>query len=383
MSDGADRTIDKLEGLLDELTSKKPVVQAIVAVESGDGSLRWVGTEGVTASGEPVVQETPFIIASIDKLYNATLALMLSEAGRLNLDNPITAYLPTIITRGLHRYRGDDLSERITLWHLLTHTSGLPDWLEDEPNDGPSLVDSILEKGDRAFTIEEVAAYVRDHLQPHFPSQDLSGKRPKLRYSDTNYMLLIAIIEAVTGQPLHEVHQRMLYEPLGLEQTYCLGPNRPVPSTREPTPLREAMTLRAAGEPVNIPMLIASFRGIYSTAGDMITFMRGLMEGKLLQSPETLATMMSNWRRFGFALDRAALRAPQWPIEYGIGMMRFRMPRLFTFPARVPAVVGHTGSTGCWLFYCPELDTFLAGSVNEVTAAPVPFKLVPKILSVI
>jgi len=49
----------------------------------------------------------------------------------------------------------------------------------------------------------------------------------------------------------------------------------------------------------------------------------------------------------------------------------------------MPPVLGHTGSTGCWLFYCPELDTYLAGSVNEVTAAPVPFRMVPKMLSIV
>jgi CubicO group peptidase (beta-lactamase class C family) len=128
---------------------------------------------------------------------------------------------------------------------------------------------------------------------------------------------------------------------------------------------------------------LGKFVGVYSTTGDMISFLRGLMSGELFQSPETLATMQRDWHRFGFSLDRAVLRTPSWPIEYGVGMMRFRMPRLFTLPARMPPVLGHTGSTGCWLFYCPELDIFLAGSVNEVTAAAVPFKMVPKILRVI
>jgi CubicO group peptidase (beta-lactamase class C family) len=190
-------------------------------------------------------------------------------------------------------------------------------------------------------------------------------------------MLIIAIIEAVTGEPLHEVHQRRLYEPLGLEQTYFPGRSKPRRRSGEP------MTLRAEGEPVDIPLLTESFRGINSTVGDMITFLRGLMGGELFQSPETLATMQSDWHRFGFPLDRAALRAPSWPIEYGTGMMRFRMPRLLTLTAPMPPVLGHTGSSGCWLFYCPELDIFLAGSVNEVTAAAVPFRLVPKLLRVI
>jgi CubicO group peptidase (beta-lactamase class C family) len=317
------------------------------------------------------------MIASIDKLYNATIALLLSENGRLALDDPLSVYLPPTLTQGLHRYRGVDLTEKITLRHLLTHTSGLPDWLDDYPaGGGPSLLESIVEKGDRALTIEEITTHVRAHLRPHFPPQNLTEKRPKIRYSDTNFMLLIAIIEAVTGQPLHEVQQRMLYEPLGLEQTYSLEPNRP-------GPLGEAMTLRASGEPVKIPLLIASFRGVYSTADDMIAFLRGLVGGELFASPETLAIMQGNWRRFGFPLDRAALRAPSWPIEYGTGMLRFRMPRLFTLTAPSPAVLGHTGASGCWLFYCPELDVYLAGTVNEVTAAAVPFKIAPKILSII
>lgn len=375
--DQADKTILRLEGLLRELANRRSIAQAIVAVERGDRSFRWVGAEGVTASGRRVVEDTPFFIASIDKLYNATIAMMLSEAGRLELDESISTYLPPTITRGLHRYRGLDLTERITVRHLLSHTSGLADWLEEYPKGGPSLIESILKEGDRMLTIEELTAHVRENLRPHFPPQDLAGKRPKTRYSDTNFMLVIAIIEAVTGQPLHEVHQSMLHTSLGLRQTYFPGVTRPTThATTNP------MTLRARGEPLKVPLLIESVKGIYSSAADMITFMRGLMRGDLFQNPDTLAAMQSNWHRFGIPMDRAALRSPGWPIEYGTGLMRFRLPRLFTPTAPMAAVLGHTGSTGCWLFYCPRLDTFLAGGVDEVTAGAVPFRIVPKILRV-
>lgn len=377
MTDRTEVTTGRLEALLGELTGRKTIKQAIVAVESGDRSFRWVGTLGENSSGDRVVAETPFFIASIDKLYNATITLMLSEDGLLDIDEPITAYLPPIITAGLHRYRGSDLSGKITIRHLLTHTSGLADWLEDYPGKGPSLIERILEEGDRILTIEELAAHVRDHLKPHFPPRDLTGRRPKVRYSDTNFMLVIAIIEAVTGQPLPKVHKRMLYEPLELRQTNFPGFSRPMGVTKNP------MVLRVKGKPLNIPLLIQSVRGINSTAADLVAFQRGLLRGELFRTPETLATMQSNWYRFGFPLDRAALRSPNWPIEYGIGLMRFRLPRLFTPTAPIPAVLGHTGSTGCWLFYCPETDMFFAGSVNEVTAGAVPFGFVPKILRVL
>ena len=60
--------------------------------------------------------------------------------------------------------------------------------------------------------------------------------------------------------------------------------------------------------------------------------------------------------------------------------MRVRCPK----PSRpVPAVIGHTGVTGSWLFYCPELDVYLTGTVDQFTAAGVPFRFVPKMLRVL
>ena len=374
MPHNADVTTEQLQDLLHKLTRRKRIAQAVVAIESGDRAFRWIGTLGETSSGDRVVEDTPFFIASIDKLYNATIAMMLSETATLDVDEPVSAYLSPSIIRGLHRYRGSDFSEKITVRHLLTHTSGIADWLEDYPKRGPNLFEGIVLEGDRALSIEELTAHVRDKLKPHFPPQDLSGRSPKARYSDTNFMLIIAIIEAVTGQPLNKVHERMLYEPLALQHTYFPGLSRPM------APARDPMVLRARGEPLHIPLLIKSVRGIYSTAADMITFLRALMRGEVFQAPETLANMLSSWHRFGFPFDRAALRSPGWPIEYGTGVMRFRLPRLFTPVAPTPSMVGHTGSTGCWLFFCPELDVLLAGSVGEATAGAVPFRTVPRIL---
>lgn len=56
---------------------------------------------------------------------------------------------------------------------------------------------------------------------------------------------------------------------------------------------------------------------------------------------------------------------------------------VFTPLAPMPSVLGHTGSTDCWLFFCPELHVLLAGSVNETTAGSVPFRTVPRILVVL
>ena len=378
MPDYSDVTIDRLQELLCGLTTRKPIEQAIIALESGDRSFQWIGATGETdPDGKQVREETPFFIASIDKLYNATIVMMLSETGRIDLDDAISTYLPSAVTRGLHQMGGVDQSERITVKHLLSHTSGLADWLEDYPKDGPSLIDRVLHEGDMALTIEDLAVVVRDQLAPHFPPQDFSAKRPKVRYSDTNFMLIIAIIEAVTGQPLHQVHEQLLYKPLDLRHTYFPGLSQPL----DPTP--EPMVLRAKGRPIHIPLLMRSIRGMYSTAADTLTFLRRFVRNEIFQDPDTLASMQRNWNRFGFPLDRAALRSPGWPIEYGLGIMRFRLPRVFTPMHPMPSVLGHTGSTGCWLFWCPEWDILLSGSVDEVTAGAVPYRIVPRILKIL
>ena len=376
--DNNDLTVARLQKLLADVTTRKPIKQAIIAVESGDKAFRWIGAEGqINSNGAMVCEDTPFFLASIDKLYNATIAMILNESGQLDLDDSISTYLPNTITRGLHQYGGVDYSDRITVRHLLSHTSGLADWLEDYPKTGSRLFVKIIKQGDRSLTMNDLADLVREQLKSHFPPQDFSAKHPKIRYSDTNYMLVIAIIEAVTGQPLHQVHERLLYKPMDLRHTYFPGLSQPLDSTSEP------MNLRASGEPLHIPLLLRSIRGIYSTAKDTLVFLRGFMRGDMFQYPETLLTMQRNWNKFGLPMDRAALHAPGWPIEYGLGIMRFRLPRLLTPIHSMPTVLGHTGSTGCWLFYCPGLDLFISGSVDEVTAGAIPYRVVPKLLNIL
>lgn len=346
-----------------------------MAVESGDGTLRWAGAAGeARPDGTPMRVDTPFFIASIDKLLNGSIVMKLQEDSRLDLDASISTYLPSRVVDGLHRLGGVDWSSQVTVRHLLGHTSGLADWLEDRSRDGASLSQRVVAGGDLTLDIEDIAALVRERLTPHFPPQDLSADRPTARYSDTNFMLLIGVIEAVTGRPLHEVYKETLLEPLNLRSTYLPGWSEPLDPTAQP------VALRARGHSILIPMLLRSVRGVYSTVSDMIKFMRGLMAGRLFEHPLTLTAMQERWNRFGFPRDRAALRSPGWPIEYGLSIMRFRLPRIFTPRRGLPAVIGHTGSTGCWLFYCPELDVYMSGSVDEVTAGAVPYRIVPRIL---
>jgi CubicO group peptidase (beta-lactamase class C family) len=61
--------------------------------------------------------------------------------------------------------------------------------------------------------------------------------------------------------------------------------------------------------------------------------------------------------------------------------MRFQLSRALAGGLRLPTLVGHTGSTGSWLWHAPQLDLILAGTVDQTTAATVPFRPLPRALA--
>jgi CubicO group peptidase (beta-lactamase class C family) len=320
--------------------------------------------------------DTPYFIASIDKLYTAAAVLKLQEEGRLALEATLSAYLPPELTDRIHVAGGVDRSDQITVGHLLSHTSGLADYLEDRPKGGQSLIERLIQGGsDLTLSAEGSMGTVRDDLAPHFPPQDPMSERSKVRYSDTNYLLLIAIVEALNHQPLHEVFHALIFAPAGMVHTYFLGVSEPLAPTPKPA------TLWAGDRPIDLPHVLVSLRSIYSTVGDQIASLRALLNGDLFDDPATLGLMHRCWKRFGLPLDAAALRAPSSPIEYGFGMMRFALPRMYMPLRPIPPVIGHTGSTGSWLFFCQHYGLLFAGTVDEVSAGAVPFRIVvPRVL---
>jgi len=356
--------------MLFRLTRRKDVPHAVLAVESGDGVFHYSGAAGAADdSGVPMQPDTPFFIASIDKTYTACIVLKLCESKAIGLDQPVSSFLPNALIGGLHRLKGTDHTGAITIRNLLSHTSGLPDWLEDRPKRGRSLIDWLMDGGDREMSLGDILEIVREHLVPHFPPQSGGAAHPKVRYSDTNFVLLAAVIEAVTSKPFGEVCEQMLLRPLQLRRTWMLGHGEPMERVLEPA------LLWAGGRPLRLPLMLKSIWSVYSTAEDAIRFLRALMQGAVFDNPETLSRMQ-RWNRFGFPLDYAALRSPNWPIQYGLGLMRFRVPR---FGPRLH-LIGHSGSTGCWLFHCPQLDVYLAGSVDQATAGALPYRFLPKVL---
>jgi D-alanyl-D-alanine carboxypeptidase len=360
----------ELTGLLKSLSESPGVHHAVMAIESLDASTRWSGATGIAdTAGTPMSAETPYWIASVTKLFIASATFRLIEQERVTLGDPISSILPESLVAGIHRLQGADYTDMITVQHLLGHSSGLPDFLEESPRGELSLLDRIAIE-DQAWTIEDAMSIVREDLTPHFPPQRLDAGSQRIRYSDTNYQLLMAIIEQVTGKTMPEVFGEFIYQPLGLMKT--AHPEQLEPGVTHAVPW-------AGDVPLNAPLAMPCFRDLSSTLDDQILFMRGLLTGQVFERSTTVYQMMGNWNNFPFSLNPAP-KSPGWPIQYGLGAMRFRIPRLFAPFRPFPPIMGHTGVTGSWLFYCPDLNLILAGTVDQLEAAATPFRFLPRLL---
>lgn len=298
--------------------------------------------------------ESQFFIASTTKLYTTALVLQLAEAKRLSLDDPITAHLPPALTQKLHVFRGRDASDQITIRHLLSHRSGLADYFS-APRSGSSLEKELLTGQDRKWDVQQATAWARE-LGAAFPP----GQGRKALYSDTNYQLLGAVIEQCSGDSFEEALRQRILLPLGLNDTWLFQ----AAGKKEVTPLR------AGARQLHIPLAMQSFGpdgGIVSTARELLIFLRAFFEGQLLD--QRRLPPLEDFRRIMF------------PLQYGVGIMRFALPWIFAPFGKVPTFLGHSGLSGAFAFYCPEKQIYLAGTVNQIENPATAFQLLTRIAS--
>ncbi len=106
----------EIDALVGDAIARRIFPGAVVLVARGDKIVHW-GAYGTTvyepAEAQPIARDTMYDIASLTKMFTATVALRLADAGLLDLDAPVARYLPD-----LH-------AAQVTITHLLTHTSGL------------------------------------------------------------------------------------------------------------------------------------------------------------------------------------------------------------------------------------------------------------------
>jgi CubicO group peptidase (beta-lactamase class C family) len=278
-----------------------------------------------TEDDAPVTPDTLFRIGSTTKPLTALAVLRLVEQGLLDLDTPITAYLPEFT-----------MSDDITLRQLLGHTAGLNDRADAIVLlDANALRDSVL--GFTSAGLFAPSGTVRSYANPGF---DIAG----------------AVVEAVSGQPFADAMAKDVFAPMGMTRTTfhsTVAMTYPLASGHQPN-LFGLSVVRP--NPDNITQYPSGFA--FSTVNDLTHLIDFLLEGDEGFLSEALRAEM---------LDSSPVRVAS-PFDYGLGVVRTTY--------RGAQQIGHGGRIdgyGAFLETLPEYDFGVAIVANNgaIDEAPI------------
>ena len=196
-----------LQKVIDEKVDNRKVFGTSFSIKKDD--FVWHGNSGNFSANQS------YFIASTTKLFTTATILKLKADGNLNLDDKVSNYIDDSILAGLHIFKGKEYSARITIKHLLAHTSGLSDYFQGKGANGKSLEDELVIGNDQSWTFEQAIDRAKKIPSPFAP-----GTKNKALYSDTNFQLLGRIIEVITGKSYSENCNDLIINPLELTKTY-------------------------------------------------------------------------------------------------------------------------------------------------------------------
>lgn len=256
----------------------------------------------------PLAADTPMRLGSITKQFTSTAILMLVDEGRIRLDDDITVYLPDYPTQG----------KKITIEHLLTHTSGIVSYT------GKPGYALAMQKD---LTVQQMVDSFKND-----PLDFAPGSRYK--YNNSGYFLLGAIIEKVSGKTYDKFVEERIFVPLGMTRSAYEG------HERDKTPRAQGYTRAPEGfqpsKPISMTQPYAA-GSLVSTVDDLARWDAAVSSGKLLQAgswqraftPYTLSTGSSTG--YGYGWETGTLRGAQM-IGHGGGIPGFN-----SFALRLPA----------------------------------------------
>jgi D-alanyl-D-alanine carboxypeptidase len=333
-------TVANLDARLARLRVKLGLPGLSVAILFDDGTT-WTGTAGYAdvKAKRLVTTDTGFAIASVSKTFTAALIMRLVEEGLLSLDESVRRYLPTLA-----------IDKRITIRELLDHTSGLRDFFFH-----PKVDAALLAERARPWDATESLRYVG---KAYFPPG--TG----WHYSNTNYLILGLVAEAVGGRPIADQLRTEFFEPLGLADTIYQGSELP----SEPL----AHGYRFTGPGTNLPAIdlsdgtgIVPFTSVVTAAGaagsiatsaeDLARWGRALYGGSVL-TPLSMFAMVSD-------VSHTAGYDPNVP--YGLGVQSVVIDGHPT--------LGHSGRLlgfRAALRYLPDEGITIAVLTNQSRADP-------------
>lgn len=286
-------------------------------------------------------QDQPYWVASIDKVFIATLLGQLFEEGACAPDSPLGALLPTSDYGFLPSAPGIDNARDVTVAHLLSHTSGLADvCLPPKGYASACSIDQFEKHPERVWTIPELLAE-GEHLPP------IGKPGERFTYSDTAYLLLIRIIEECAVRSFADQLRTRIFEPCEMT-TAARWVNADAKQVEQLTPELAPFWLYTPGtegwRDFAPNLTWSSGMGGPASVTDLLRFQRALHAGELCDP---------RWIEL-FSAPRNSLTGG---VFYGTGMVFLRFEKFFPLLRGYPHPIGGLGYTATHMFYYPEQDT--------------------------
>jgi CubicO group peptidase (beta-lactamase class C family)/glyoxylase-like metal-dependent hydrolase (beta-lactamase superfamily II) len=323
---GTPPTVAAIGDRLRQYVANKEVAGAVTLVATTDRLLH-LGATGNAALNPDEAMRTDaiFWIASMSKPVLSTLILMLQDEGFLSVDDPVEKYLPEF--KGLKTADGN--AARVTIRHLLTHTSGLGEITADQARNAKTLASVIP-----LYVAKPVA----------FPPGS------KWVYCQSGINTAGRIAEVVTSEPLEKLLQRRLFGALGMTDTTFYLTEKQLPRLAKSYRRTDQGDLVATDirflngkSPTSTDRFPAPNGGLFSTASDYARFCQmvlrgGELDGKRYLKPETvrlMTTIQTSGLKTGFTDGNG----------WGLGWCVVREPQGVTAMLS-PGTFGHGGAYG-------------------------------------
>jgi D-alanyl-D-alanine carboxypeptidase len=284
-----------LQGLVDSLAGAWNLPGLVVAVRrSGDEPSVVATGRAELATGRRMTPLDRFRVGSLTKPMVATVILQLADEGRLSLDDSLVRFLPGTLPDG----------DRVTLRHLLNHTSGIGDYVND-----PGFIDAAFLNPSRVWTPQELIAVANG-----MPRRFTPGEAGYWEYSNTNYVLLGLVAEVAGGASIAALLLTRVFEPLGMTSTYFSNSTSLVAPFAQGYVDLNGIPNFAVGTLVN-PTVAGAAGAVVSTAGDALRFGEALAAGELV-SPASHAARLTT-----VPASRVRLPGESFDIAYGLGVL--------------------------------------------------------------
>ena len=263
-SEALDQRLDSIAGAG---VRENRAVGIVAAVVKGNDTLLLEAYGKADVEGDvPLTVDTMLPIGSVTKQFTAAAILQLRDQGMVSLDDDITKWLPDFETRG----------NKVTLRHLLGHTSGIVDLTEM-----PELREMKLMRNTTA-TRDDVYKVIS-----RYPFQFPTGTMQT--YSNSGFWLLGLIIEKASGLTYEDYVEKKIFEPLGMTRSMYCNNSENIPRRAHGYGMRNGITRRAP-EIVHTGTYAAG--ALCSTVEDMTRWLQALHGGKVL-SPKSYAEMIT------------------------------------------------------------------------------------------